>query len=84
MDWFVYVLSSPVSARTYVGVSKDPARRLKQHNGDRVGGAKTTRAGRPWQLSRVYGPFADRGLAQKAEAQVKRLRGCQRLAWKME
>jgi predicted GIY-YIG superfamily endonuclease len=84
VDWFVYVLSSAATARTYVGISKDPSRRLEQHNGQRYGGAKTTRAGRPWAMAKIYGPFEDRGGAQSAEAQVKRLRGADRLQWQAE
>ncbi|MAE27919.1 MAG: GIY-YIG nuclease family protein [Planctomycetota bacterium] len=80
-DWSVYVLLSPSSGTTYVGVTTDMERRLAQHNGELPGGARRTRSGRPWQLGTVYGPFADRGKAQQAEYQVRRLRGRERLSW---
>lgn len=77
--WYVYVLASGALRRTYVGVALDPARRLAQHNGLRPGGAKSTRAGRPWQLAALYGPYACRGDAQRAERLVKALPATERL-----
>ena len=79
--WSVYVLVSPSSAATYVGVTTDLERRLSQHNGELPGGARRTRSGRPWEVGAVYGPFAGRGEAQQAEHRVRRLRGPERLAW---
>lgn len=76
--WVVYVLVSDTRG-TYVGVSTDPERRLTQHNGERVGGARTTRAGRPWALATVYGPYATRGEALSVEHRIKKLRGRRRL-----
>ena len=80
MSWFAYVL---VSTRrgTYVGITTDVERRLKQHNGELPGGAKSTRANRPWSLGRTYGPFEDRSTATQAERQIKLLRGDRRLHW---
>ena len=76
--WFVYVLRSKAKRRTYVGVALDPQRRLLQHNGELAGGAKSTRAGRPWELGALYGPYTCRGDAQRAERLVKSLRGSKR------
>lgn len=78
--WRVYVLTSP-AGRTYVGVTTDPERRLAQHNGQLAGGARSTRAGRPWSLGAIYGPYASRGEAQAAEYRLRRLRGTERLVW---
>ena len=44
------LLSSTSKQRTYVGVTNDVNRRLRQHNGCIVGGAKATRNGRPWNV----------------------------------
>ena len=91
--WYVYVLQSadPVWSKTYVGVTTDPKRRLRQHNGEMAGGAKFPRAHRPWALRRVFGPFVPRpphpnlnhvkprGLAQRAEAILKKERSDRRL-----
>ena len=81
MAWQVYVLVSDSAGSTYVGVTSDLERRLAQHNGERPGGAKSTRGGRPWTLAARYGPYPGRGEAQSAEHRVKRLRGRERLSW---
>ncbi|HVK77967.1 MAG TPA: GIY-YIG nuclease family protein [Kofleriaceae bacterium] len=76
--WFVYVLVSR-AGRTYVGVAKDVARRLRQHNGELRGGARATRAGRPWRVGQIAGPWPTQSRAQVIEHLVKRRRGRQRL-----
>ncbi len=77
--WLVYVLRSACGRRTYVGVTRDLSRRLAQHNGLRPGGARTTRAHRPWTVAACFGPFPDRAGAQRVEARLRRLRGAARL-----
>ena len=77
--WTVYVLWSVSSKRTYVGISLQPSIRLLQHNGEQKGGAKATRAGRPWRLERTYGPYETRSEAQRIEHKIKKLRGRKRL-----
>jgi predicted GIY-YIG superfamily endonuclease len=80
--WWVYVLTSKSGVRrTYVGVTTDPARRLRQHNGLELGGAASARAARPWRIGKLHGPFAGRSQAQKIEARIKRLSGRARLSW---
>ncbi|CAI5994309.1 unnamed protein product [Closterium sp. NIES-64] len=56
----------------------DAERRLKQHNGEVVGGAKSTRAGRPWALVSVVSGFRTRSEAFQFEWRWKnprKLRG---------
>jgi putative endonuclease len=77
--WFAYVLVSTTTRRTYVGVAKDVVRRTRQHNGEIAGGARTTRAGRPWAIGVIRGPFDSRGAAQSAEYLLRRRRGLARL-----
>ena len=79
MAWFAYVLVSTTLRRTYVGVTTDVARRTRQHNGELRGGARTTRAGRPWAIGVVRGPFDSRGAAQVAEHALRKRRGARRL-----
>ena len=76
--WFVYVLVSR-TGRTYVGVTTDVDRRLGQHNGLQRGGARATRAWRPWKIGRILGPLPSRGRALSLEYRVKRLKGRRRL-----
>ncbi len=79
VPWVVYVLIAADGRRTYVGVTTELDRRLAQHNGERPGGAKATRAGRPWRVGATFGPFEGRGDAQRVERAVKRRRGRARL-----
>jgi predicted GIY-YIG superfamily endonuclease len=47
--WDFYIIVHPVGA-TYAGVSPDPIKRLRKHNGEIAGGAKYTRSkGKGWQ-----------------------------------
>ncbi|KAJ8907746.1 hypothetical protein NDN08_007852 [Rhodosorus marinus] len=44
--------------RTYIGFTTNPRRRLRQHNGELLrGGAKSTRAHRPWKMLLVVHGF---------------------------
>lgn len=79
VDWYAYVLVSE-RGRTYVGTTTDVARRLRQHNGELAGGARTTRAGRPWIIGRILGPFSGRGAALRVELALRRVRGVRRLS----
>lgn len=90
--WFVYVLQSQKARYSkvqkclpglfYVGCTTDVARRVKQHNGLLSGGARCTRKSRPWILQKVYGTYANRGEAQRAEYALKHSkRGEGRLHW---
>uniref|UniRef100_J3N5Z2 GIY-YIG domain-containing protein n=1 Tax=Oryza brachyantha TaxID=4533 RepID=J3N5Z2_ORYBR len=45
--WCIYLIASYRIPRTYVGVTTDFPRRLRQHNGELKGGAKASSAGRP-------------------------------------
>lgn len=89
--WYVYVLKSinikfagvDKTAPTYVGSTTDPVRRLRQHNGEITGGGKYTSMLRPWKPVALFGPYADRSEAFKAEMILKkRNRGQNRIAWK--
>jgi structure-specific endonuclease subunit SLX1 len=73
--WFVYVLWSPARRRSYVGITSDPPRRLRQHNGEVRGGARATRGGRPWSVAALHGPYPTRSQALRVELDLKRRRG---------
>ena len=46
--WFVYIIKSTVTGKLYIGISNHPLQRLMKHNLGK--GAKSTRAGRPWEI----------------------------------
>jgi len=64
---WVYVIKSEVDKRLYVGISQNPAKRLKSHN---KGDTKSTKGFRPWKL--VYTKFV--GGRIKARKEEKRLK----------
>jgi putative endonuclease len=80
--WYVYFLKSAVSSRSYIGMTNDVLRRLRQHNGELVGGARYTNTGRPWLLVNVYGPYETRSIACKVEWRAKRFRGEERFKYR--
>ena len=52
---FVYILQSKTRpARSYVGVTNNIQRRLRQHNGHLVGGARYTHSFRPWNMHSLF------------------------------
>lgn len=53
--------------KTYIGYTTDPQRRVRQHNGEIVGGARRTKAGRPWECVAVVEGFADNVAAMQFE-----------------
>ena len=78
-QWTVYILISEDESRTYVGVCLEIAKRLAQHNGEITGGAKSTRAGRPWRVIKKIENIGSRSEAQALEAQIKALSRLERL-----
>jgi putative endonuclease len=48
--WYVYLIRNSDDSRLYCGVTTDPNRRIRQHNGEIPGGARATRAKRPWSF----------------------------------
>lgn len=54
-NYYVYWLQS--GNRAYIGATVNPARRLRQHNGELVGGARRTRLRGPWHFHCVVTGF---------------------------
>eukprot|EP00122_Pirum_gemmata_P014970 Pgem_evm1s13979 len=42
-NYIVYVLTNSCNKRTYLGVTNNSIRRLRQHNGELKGGARSTK-----------------------------------------
>lgn len=70
-DWFVYIVKC-ADGSLYTGVTTDPKRRLRQHNGEIQGGAKYTRLRRPVEMS-WQESHPDRSSAAKREYAIKQL-----------
>ena len=76
----------------YVGMTTDPARRLREHNGlyangkpGNPNGGKYTSKHRPWEARSLQGPYFSRSEALRAEYALKRgKRGRGRLEWSPE
>src|SRR3954462_5217561 len=69
MAWFVY-LARCADGTLYTGVTTDPARRERAHNGGR--GAAYTRSRRPVRLVHLE-PGRGRGAALRRELEIKRM-----------
>ncbi|KAF7137281.1 hypothetical protein RHSIM_Rhsim07G0060200 [Rhododendron simsii] len=71
-SWSVYlILSTNTPIKTYVGVTTNFSRRLRQHNGELKGGAKASRIGRPWVCACIIQGFMDRSEACVFESKWK-------------
>ncbi|KAJ0094315.1 hypothetical protein Patl1_17077 [Pistacia atlantica] len=71
-SWCVYlIISTNTPIKTYVGVTSNFSRRLKQHNGELKGGAKASRAGRPWVCACLIRGFHDQSEACEFESKWK-------------
>tara|TARA_Y100000817_G_C16588076_1_gene425026 strand:+ start:142 stop:570 length:429 start_codon:yes stop_codon:yes gene_type:complete len=68
--WVFYIIEN--KGKTYAGVSPDPKRRLRQHNGEIVGGAKYTTAHAPgWKHICLVHGFQNKIQAMQFEWAVK-------------
>ena len=66
--YFLYILRSTVRSRHYIGISRNPTKRLDQHN---AGTMRSTKGYRPWVL--LYKePHNDKTSARKREIFLKK------------
>lgn len=71
--WSIYLLAS--GTRTYIGATTDVPRRIRQHDGEIRGGARSTR-GKKWILVCYLEGFQNRSEAYRWEKIIKsRCRG---------
>ena len=71
-EYVVYAIASRGDkpsgiARTYCGSTNNIVRRLRQHNGELSGGARCTKAGRPWFLVAIVSGRLDKRRALRCE-----------------
>ncbi|EAR11240.1 GIY-YIG nuclease family protein [Reinekea blandensis] len=76
--WWVYFVQC-ADGTFYTGITTDPHRRLRQHNGELVGGARYTASRRPVTLV-FYEPHPSRSDAARAEYRLRKLSRKQKLA----
>lgn len=75
-EWFLYLIYSMRKKRTYIGISTNPKRRLRQHNREIVGGARATSGATDWEHILILGGFVDKSSACRWEKLLKcRVRG---------
>jgi putative endonuclease len=75
--WYTYIIRS-VGGRLYTGITTNPDRRTRQHNGEIKGGARATRIGRPWKLEAIWA-YLGRGEAEEQERYIKKMTHVQKI-----
>lgn len=70
-DHMCYILYSQVANKTYIGYTVDFSRRIRQHNGEIVGGAKRTSRWRPWKPLCIIKGFYDNSSALRFEYRLQ-------------
>jgi putative endonuclease len=58
-DYIVYLLINKINNCTYVGITNNPERRIRQHNGIIKGGAKYTNIKKGFGIWEYYGFILD-------------------------
>lgn len=80
-NYVVYVLVNTVHNKTYVGITNNTTRRIRQHNGELVGGAKYTTNNKSDGSWVFYGFIKDLdkhtalSLEKKIKIKSKKMRG---------
>lgn len=72
-NYVVYVLVNTVHNKTYIGITNNTTRRLRQHNGELVGGAKYTTSNKSKGSWIFYGFIKnlDKKLSLSLEKKIK-------------
>ena len=75
MEYFVYILKSLCANKTYVGITNNLERRLKEHNS---GKSKFTKTYVPWEI--IYNEkLSSRAIARNREKYFKSTAGRKRI-----
>lgn len=83
-QYVVYLLYSLDKRRTYVGITNNLSRRLRQHNQEIKGGARATKCSKQWKIL-AYAQGHNKSSALSIEAKIKKTKPkvygwCKRLA----
>lgn len=71
---FCYILQSiNRSDKVYIGYTVDMTHRIRQHNGEIVGGAKKTSRFKPWRIVCVISGFLDNHMALRFEFRLQKM-----------
>jgi len=89
--YLLHSLAHPL--KTYIGFTTHPQRRIRQHNGELVNGARRTKSGRPWEYVAIVDGFQSKISAMQFEWAWQHVHkslvfrqavGCDKLARKMK
>lgn len=69
---YCYILQNDDNQRTYNGYTVNTIRRLRQHNGEITGGAKSTRCSKTWQYIAIVSGFPNNINALQCEWRIKK------------
>jgi predicted GIY-YIG superfamily endonuclease len=70
MTHYCYILSND-DGYTYVGYTINPERRIRQHNGEIIGGAKATKGKGKWKFICLLSGFVNNHQALSCEWRIK-------------
>jgi putative endonuclease len=72
-NYIVYLIFNTSSNKTYIGMTNNPERRIRQHNGDLVGGARYTTANKGEGEWQYYGYIdnLDKRMALSIEKKIQ-------------
>lgn len=68
---YCYILKNSVNNKTYNGYTVNPAKRLRQHNGEIKGGAKATSTVKGWYIIALLSGFPNDVNALQCEWRIK-------------
>lgn len=75
--WHCYLLFSKSKNRTYIGITNNLDKRIKQHNQELSGGAKATKISQDWQYQKTI-QVQDKSTALSIEYQWKKVSGLEK------
>ena len=72
-NYVVYLLTNTCHNKTYVGITNNPLRRLRQHNGELAGGARYTTSNKQTGEWKFYGHVTNlnKSMALSIEKKIK-------------